>query len=358
MLNFKITMMRKIIFFSLFNILLINQILSGQNQIRGKITDHNKKPLPGATVFVPELTKGAVSDNDGNYVLNDLPNGRIKIQLSFVGYNNEIITVHLSGTPINLSVTLKEIPIETEAIVISGGYNSSQHENAVKIDILNLNHPYNINTPNFSEALTKVPGVDMISKGIGVSKPVVRGLSMDNVLVLNNGVRNENYQYSDHHPLGIDEFGIEEAEVIKGPASLLYGSDAIGGVINFIKEKPAPVGSIIGDYNLQLFSNSLGITNNIVIKGAGKNFFGGFRFGRKSNADYIQGGGDYVRNSRFYEISFKANAGFTNKNGMLKLYYDYKCHKLGLPEEEAGIVISERGRKNKIWYQQFNNHLI
>ncbi len=172
---------------------------------------------------------------------------------------------------------------------LSGGYNSTQHENAVKIDVLKLD-PHTIkNTPNFTEVLTQVPGVEMISKGSGVSKPVIRGLSMNDILVLNNGVRFENYQYSSHHPLGIDEFGIEDVEIIKGPASLLYGSDAIGGVINFIKEKPAPVGSIIGDYNLQFFSNTLGMTNNFGIKGASKKFFGGLRVGQKTNSDFLAG---------------------------------------------------------------------
>ncbi|HNZ71952.1 MAG TPA: TonB-dependent receptor plug domain-containing protein, partial [Prolixibacteraceae bacterium] len=136
--------------------------------------------------------------------------------------------------------------------MVSGGYHSTQHENAVKIDVLKLNPKEITATPNFTEVLTRVPGVDMISKGSGISKPVIRGLSMNDILVLNNSVRYENYQYSSHHPLGIDEFGIEDVEVIKGPASLLYGSDAIGGVINFIKEKPAPQHTITGDYNLQL----------------------------------------------------------------------------------------------------------
>jgi iron complex outermembrane recepter protein len=175
-------------------------------------------------------------------------------------------------------------------------------------------------SPNLTEILTKIPGVDMISKGSGVSKPVIRGLSMNDILILNNGVRFENYQYSDHHPLGIDEFGIEDVEVIKGPSSLLYGSDAIGGVINFIREKPAPVGTIQGDYNMQLFSNTQGITNNLGVKGSSQRFFGGLRFGQKSNSDFLQGGGTFVPNTRFNEYSIKLNTGLTGKPGTFKLF--------------------------------------
>ncbi len=328
-----------------------------QNQIKGKITDHNNNPLAGATVFIPEINKGTVSDTNGLYILNNLPRGEIRIQFSFIGYNNEIKTVFLTGIKQVLDITLIEAPLESEEVVISGGYSSTQHENAVKIDVLKLNQSTNISSPNFTEILTRVPGIDMISKGNGVSKPVIRGLSKDNVLVLNNGVRFENYQYSDHHPLGIDDAGIEGVEIIKGPASLLYGADAIGGVINFIKEKNAAVGSINGDFNSDFFSNSLGFYNNLGIKGASKKFFAGLRAEHKTNADYLQGGGDFVPNSRFNEYSIKTDGGFTNKNGVFKIYYDYNMQKLGLVEDEAVEQITSRGRKNSIWYEQMNNHL-
>lgn len=339
-------------------IILSYQITTAQNKITGKIKDQDNLPLPWATVFVPDLNKGTVSNNNGIYELTNLPNGKIKIQFSYVGYINHIETIELSGESVELDIMLKQSTIEGGEIVVSGGYNSTQHGNAVKIDILKLNTLTIKSTPNFSEVLTQVPGVDMISKGSGVSKPVIRGLSMNDILILNNGVRFENYQYSSHHPLGIDEFGIENVEIIKGPASLLYGSDAIGGVINFIKEKPASMNTIAGDYNLQLFSNSLGMTNNLGIKAASKKFFGGLRIGQKTNADYLQGGDDFVPNSRFNELSFKANTGFTDKFGTFKLFYDFNNQKLGLVEDEAIKEIKERGRKNKIWYQEFNTHLL
>jgi iron complex outermembrane recepter protein len=338
--------------------ILLYHAVNAQNKITGKITDHNNLPLTGATIFLPEINKGTVSDQNGRYELKDLPNGKMKIQFSFVGYTNKIETVLLTGTSIELNITLQLSTIETEEIVITGGYSSTQHENAVKIETLKLNSLALKSTPNFVEILTKIPGVDMISKGSGVSKPVIRGLSMNDILVLDNGVRYENYQYSSHHPLGIDEFGIEDVEIIKGPASLLYGSDAIGGVINFIKEKPAPVNTIVGDYNLQLFSNTLGMTNNIGIKGTSNKFFGGIRIGQKTNADFLQGGGAYVPNSRFNEYSVKANTGYTGKAGTFKLFYDYSKQKLGLVEEEAIDEITKRSRTCELYYQQLNTHLL
>ncbi len=342
----------------LFVLIIIYHSLNAQNKIAGKITDQNNLPLPGATIFISDMNKGTVSDKNGDYQLINIPDGKNRIQYSFVGFANRIETVELNGESVELNIMLKQTAVEADEVVVSGVYNSTQHDNAVKIDVLKLDPHTNKITPNFAEVLTQVPGVDMISKGSGVSKPVIRGLSMNDILVLNNGVRFENYQYSSHHPLGIDEFGISDVEIIKGPASLLYGSDAIGGVINFIKEKPAPVGSIIGDYNLQLFSNTLGMTNNFGMKGASKKFFGGVRAGQKTNADFLQGGGAYSPNSRFNEYSVKANAGFTDKIGTFKLFYDFNNQKLGLVEDEAIELITDRGRKNDIFYQELNTHLI
>lgn len=349
-------MIKKIFLFAI--IVLINMTLNAQNKITGKITDQNNLPVPGAVIFIQDILKGAMADENGKYELKGLPNGKIKIQYSFIGYKNKIETVLLDGKNIELNIQLEPSLIEIDEVIVSGGYNSTQHENAVKIDVLKVDQLYNKNTSGFAEVLTKIPGVSMISKGSGISKPVIRGLSMNDILILNNGVRYENYQYSDHHPLGIDEFGIENVEIIKGPASLLYGSDAIGGAINFIKEKPAQTGTIEGDYNLKLFSNSLGMTNNLGIKGAQGKFFGGIRVGQKTDADYLQGGGAFVPNSRFNELAFKANTGYSGKNGTFNLFYDYNDAKLGLTEPEAIKSVETRGYNINSYHQQFTTNLI
>lgn len=325
--------------------------------LKGKITDEYKQSLMGASVFLPELNKGTITDIQGNFELKNLPEGKMKIQISYIGYANEIISLHLLKKDQVLNVSLHSTVIEAEEIVVTGGYNATQHENAVKIDVLKLKMHEMKSTPNFMEMLTKIPGVDMISKGSGIAKPVIRGLSMNDVLVLNHGARYENYQYSSHHPLGIDEFGIEQVEIVKGPASLLYGSDAIGGVVNFIREKPAAVGTLEGDYNLQLFSNSLGMTNNLGLKASNGKFYGGFRAGHKTNADYLQGGGLFVPNSRFNDLSFKTNVGWVGKLGNSQLFYEYNEQKIGLVEDEAIEILTERGRKNDVFGQSIQTQM-
>jgi iron complex outermembrane recepter protein len=339
-------------------VLFIGNLLNAQYIVRGRITDQDSIPLQGATVFIEELNKGTTADQNGNYELKNIPGGVYRILYSFVGHKQVIQTVSTGSQDIELDQVLRSSFVEADEVVVTGGYNSTQHENAVKIDVLKPGTGNTRLSPNFTETLTRIPGVDMISKGSGVSKPVIRGLSMNDILVLNNGVRFENYQYSSHHPLGIDESGIESIEIIKGPASLLYGSDAIGGVINFIKEKPAPQHSINGDYSVQLFSNSLGLATQAGIKGSSDRVSGGIRAGMKSHSDYLQGGGSFVPNSRFNELSIKSDLGYTGNKATYRLFYDYIRQNLGLVEEEAFDHIKSRGRDCRIFYQQMGSHLV
>ena len=348
--------MKKIIISLLLSV--VCTFIYAQNQIQGKVTDSKATALIGAAVYLPELNKGTICNENGEYHIENLPVGKIKIQFSYMGYNTVFKTINLEAGTTELDVSLTEAVIESQEVVVTGVSVSSQHENAVKIDMLKSKDIALSGTPNFMESLTQVPGVDMISKGQGVSKPVIRGLSMNDILVMDNGVRIENYQFSENHPLGIDDNYIDRVEVIKGPASLLYGSDAIGGVLNFIKEKPAPTGKIIGDYQTQLHSNTLGLNNSLGIKGASQHLFAGIRVGNKNHADYKQGGGDIVPNSRFNEWSLSANTGYTGKNGTFKIFYDYFKQDLGMTVPPVIPLITEQGRKNTIWYQDLEHHLV
>ena len=340
-------------------ITMMSQVSFAQNYIKGRVTDQiTKKALPLTNIYLPEQNKGSLTDENGDYELSNLPSGKFKIQFSYVGYKTVIKTISITNAEHILNIEMEPTLLQTEEVVVSGSTHSTQHENALKIELIKSKDLLSAGTPTFTEAMTQIPGVDMISKGTGVAKPVIRGLSMTNILMLNNGVKMENFQFSENHPFIIDEFGIDRIEVIKGPASLLYGSDAVGGVINVLKEKPAPVGKILGDFNMQYHSNTEGIVSNLGIKGSSESFFWGVRAGVKSHADYQDGNGDYVPNTRFNEHSFKANLGINKSFGLFRLYYDYNKPQLGMCVGDAVAQTTENGRDNKIWYQDLTNHII
>jgi iron complex outermembrane receptor protein len=121
---------------------------------------------------------------------------------------------------------------------------------------------------NFSRALARTPGVYFSSFGLGGGQPIIRGLSNTNLVMLNNGIKQEVFQFSSNHPFLIDEFASSHIEIIKGPASLQYGSDAVGGVINVIRERPAKTNSIEGDFISQYYTNTSGYLNSLGVKGS------------------------------------------------------------------------------------------
>ncbi len=329
------------------------------NQLNGKITDQdNGIALPGVSIFIPELQKGTVSDANGFYQLENLPNGKITIQFSFIGYESSINTITIIKENTEFNIKLPFTSVTTQEIVVSGGFPSAQHENAIKISVLAKEDLKRLSTPSLGEKLATIPGVDVISRSPGVSTPVIRGLSLNNILFLNNGVRLENFQFSTDHPFLINEEGADHIEVIKGPASLLYGSDAMGGVINLVRAKPAPANSLKADISNEYHSVTQGLTTTVGVKASQKDWFWMLRANKQSHKDYKDGNGEYVPNTRFNSDGLQLGIGMVKDFGSFKIYYDYLQPKLGMTNEESIDLVNAGNRKNYRWYQNLTQHLI
>lgn len=326
--------------------------------VNGQVLDENNLPLSGANIYLPELQKGTISDSLGQFSFTELPAGILSLRISYLSYETRIIPLDADHQESPIKAILKPSPIQGKAVVISGGKHSSQHENAIKIEALDKKEISGSGKQTFIESISQVPGVDLISGGGGVVTPVIRGLSTSNILFLNNGIRMENYQFSENHPYLIDEFGVNQVEIIKGPASLLYGSDAIGGVINSIPESPALMGQLNGDAGILYYTNTNGIDGTIGLKKSCEKFSWGLRGSIKSHEDYLDGNNNFIPNSRFNGSSLKAFTAFRGNRSVYRLYYEFHGMKAGLSNEESASLVAANGRKNEVWYQDLNNHLI
>ncbi len=344
-----------LIFFSVFLLLKAN----AQNSLTGRITDADThESLPGVNIIINDLSIGAVSDNNGNYQISQIPNGQFFVTFSYVGYEDQTKEINLKGHKIILNVKMKPMVIQGQEVVITGNFTGTQHENTVGISTLETKDITRVTQPSFIASLASVPGVSLISKGPGVGTPVIRGLSLSNVLVLNKGIPMANFQFSENHPYLIDGLGIGRIEIIKGPASLMYGSGAVGGVINMVAEPVAQDGSIEGAASMKFFSNTLGTLSSIEIKGNHKGFVWGAGTEINSNKDYIEGGGATAFNTRFNTHSIKLNTGLIKKAGSFRIFYDYNRSKLGMAVPPALALVTERGRKNEVWYQDLTDQLL
>jgi iron complex outermembrane receptor protein len=148
-----------------------------------------------------------------------------------------------------------------------------------------------------SDAIATLPGVSQITTG-AISKPVVRGLYGDRIQINVAGLKLEDQQWEDEHGLGLSDVGIDRVELIKGPASLMFGSGAMGGVVNIIEENLPEAGTKKQNLNFKLFSNTYGAGIDYGFKKSGKNTLL-MRTGIESHADYSDGAGNRVPNTRF-----------------------------------------------------------
>ncbi|WP_026712475.1 TonB-dependent receptor [Flavobacterium daejeonense] len=331
-------------------------MLQAQNVVSGIVTDNTNKPLTGVSVYVPELHKGTITDANGKYLLKNLPNGSLKISFQYVGFANQNKVIDKLQKQNTLNVQLETSTFEMDEVIVSTAFNKIQSQNVMKVEHASMRDLEKKGTSTLIEGLATIPGVSQVSTGTSIGKPVIRGLSGNRVLVYSQGVRVENQQFGDEHGLGLNGAGVESVEVIKGPASLLYGSDALGGVLYFNPEKFAEAHTLKADFDQKLFSNTLGSNSSIGVKTSTENWKFLARGSYNTHSDYQISGGDRVTNSRYNETDFKTGIGYSNAAFSTVLRYNFNKLDLGIPEE--GIAEQSKS-KNTIYPRQgVDNHLL
>lgn len=311
-------------------------LVSAQNKIAGTVSDKDNKALPNVIVSLPEIHKETISDANGKYVLNNLPNGPFKISFSAVGYATQTLSVLISEMELTQNVTLDETVIHMDEVIVSMAFNKLQSQNVMKVEHESIKSLQRKGTATLVEGLATIPGISQVSTGTSIGKPVIRGLSGNRVLVYSQGVRLENQQFGEEHGLGLNDAGVESVEVIKGPASLLYGSDALGGVLYFNPEKFANPKEFKTDFSQRLFSNTLGSNTSLGLKSSTENWKFLARGSFNTHADYQIPNGKRVTNTRYNETDLKAGMGYSNANFSTVLRYNFNKLDLGIPENGIG----------------------
>ncbi|WP_309614697.1 TonB-dependent receptor domain-containing protein [Flavobacterium sp.] len=331
-------------------------VATAQNKIVGTVSDKDNKALPNVIVSFPEIHKETITDFSGNYVLSNLPNGTFKLTFSFVGYATKLISVTISEKEITQNITLEDNIIHMDEVIVSTAFNKLQSQNVMKVEHESVKSLQQKGAATLVEGLATIPGVSQVSTGTSIGKPVIRGLSGNRVLVYSQGVRLENQQFGEEHGLGLNDAGVESVEVIKGPASLLYGSDALGGVLYFNPEKFANSKEFKADFSQRLFSNTLGSNTSLGLKTSTENWKFLARGSFNSHADYQIADGDRVTNTRYNETDLKAGIGYSNSSFSSVLRYNFNKLDLGIPENG----IDEQSTSHSTTYpkQAVDNHIL
>ena len=334
----------------------ISALLQAQNSISGTVTDLRNQPLKGVAVYISELSKGTSTDENGKYLFSNLPNRNLKISFTLMGFGVQNKTVSSAPKETTLNIVLEETIFEMDEIIVSTAFNKIQSQNVMKVEHESIKNLQRKGTATLIEGLATIPGVSQVSTGTSIGKPVIRGLSGNRVLVYSQGVRIENQQFGDEHGLGLNDAGVESVEVIKGPASLLYGSDALGGVLYFNPEKFANANTFKANFIQKYFSNTQGSSSSLGLKTSTDNWKFMTRGSYNTHSDYKIADGDRVTNTRYNETDFKTGIGYSDSNISTVLRYNYNNLDLGIPED--GIGEQTTSKKTGFPKQGIFNHLL
>ncbi|WP_234736210.1 TonB-dependent receptor [Tellurirhabdus bombi] len=298
--------------------------------VKGQILDQeNKSPIPGATVYIKELQKGTITDNNGNYRFTDLCQGNYTLVCRIVGYK-EVARLfaleHTSEQDVLLSeesIHLHDVNVTTQRTEVLNSQAISQLQGQA-LD--------QTRGQSLGEALKGLSGLTTLQTGSSIAKPVIHGMHSNRVLILNNGIRQEGQQWGSEHAPEIDPFVANRLTVIKGAAGVRYGSDAIGGVI-LVEPAPLPTTpGIHGALNLAGFSNGRQGVASLQTEGVFKALP---QLSWRVQGTLKRGGN--IRTPRYYldntgiaEQNFSASAAYRMGRLRTELYYSLFATNIGI----------------------------
>ena len=309
----------------------------GDGSLSGKITDKRSgEALIGVTVYFPSLSTGAVTDDNGHYNITGLPLRKVNVQVSYIGHKTIIKDVDLTTTS-HLDFSLEESDAQINEVVVTGLTGRSlAKESPVPVAYVSASTLLSTVSTNIIDALSQQPGVSQITTGGGISKPVIRGLGFNRVVVVNDGIRQEGNQWGAEHGIEIDPQSISSAEILKGPASLMYGSDAMAGVIIFHDELLPSPGNILGSVSSEYQTNNGLFDYSVNVKGNNHGVVWSGRWSDKMAHAYKDKYDQYVLGSQFRERAAQGLVGLNRQWGYSHLTLSYYHLTPGIVEGERG----------------------
>lgn len=293
-----------------------------------------KSDFPPADIYANDLQVGTSIDSLGRFHICDIPPGEHVFTVSSIGYESVRFTLK-TQLDTTVEVVLIQRVLETAELTVTGITRSGDVKtNAQALQIIDARVWQRNTSQGLIQLLANQPGIASINTGAAIAKPVIRGLGYNRIVTVSDGVRQEGQQWGDEHGIEIDDFGISKVEVLKGPGSLMYGSDAIAGVINIIDPLPDRKQLIRGKVMLGYQSNN-GQRNTAAVLSGGKNRWSYLIRSSSKDAHCYQNARDgYVANSAFNSSAAKAIITTHRKWGYSQIIYSGYRMKLGLIEGE------------------------
>jgi iron complex outermembrane receptor protein len=288
--------------------------------------------VEGATVYFPQLKLGAVSDKKGNYKIAPLPKGTYEVELEMLGYATLTRQITIKGdVTLNFALVGSSASLK-EVIITSLGNATTLRRAPTPVSVITHEMFLQQSSTNVVDAIARQPGITAITTGPGVSKPEINGLGYNRVLVLMDGERQEDFQWGDEHGILIDPFAVYDAEIIRGPASLQYGANAMAGVVSFKSQPFRESGTIHGSIQSEYQSNYGLIGSSLDIGGNNNGFVWDVRGSFEAAHCYRDPHDGYVWGTAFLQGNARAVIGLNRKWGYTRLSVSTLHKQIEIPD--------------------------
>lgn len=298
------------------------------------LNQENEQKIPFCNIKLLNENKGCISNEEGMFKL-DLQKTYTEVRLIFkaIGFEQDTFLIQKNEKELKIFLT-PEIK-NLDDVVVSGSTKSSLiRENPLSIATISTKQIDKAAESNIIDVLVKnTPGLNAVKTGPNISKPFIHGLGYNRVLTLFDGIRQEGQQYGDEHGIEVDDYNIEKAEVIKGPASLLYGSDAIAGVISLFPYLPKQNdGKIHGKFTSEYQTNNGLIGNGLRLSYLKKGFVFAMNGSYRMAKNYKNAIDGRVYLTNFDVKNFALKFGHQSSKGSTFINYTLFDNRQGIPD--------------------------
>src|SRR5829696_5426909 len=309
------------------------------SEVTGTVLDSAGKPISDARVTLVELKRISSTTPEGRFVFSAVAPGQYHLSVSAIGFAPVVEPLVVTDRDTSVTIRLKPSVVELQALQVTASPNATTLLNSPQpVSALSQDELRQAQAPSLGETIERMPGVRSLSSGTGIGKPVIRGLTSNRVLVVADGQRLETQQWGDEHSPNVDTGDAERIEVIRGPASVLYGSDALGGVVNVVpKELPEAIGRngfVRGDVTTAYSTNNRQPDATLAAEGASGGL--GFRAsltGRTS--DDIRTPAGPLFNSGNRALGGSGSVGYRSDWGTVNATYTHRDERLEIHEDPA-----------------------
>ncbi|MFP3831485.1 TonB-dependent receptor [Chryseobacterium sp. SIMBA_028] len=316
-------------------IFIVSTVNAQETEVTGKVIFENGGS-PTAEVMIKDTSAKTMVDRNGGYTIKNLAPGNYRLLVKAKGYEEfeqeiyvekksmlipNIVLIRNSNSIDEIAITgvsretlIKETPVAMLSI------SSKQIERTVATNII-------------SSLVKSAPGLSVVETGPNISKPFIRGLGYNRVLTLYDGIRQEGQQWGDEHGIEVAPYIVERAEVIKGPASLMFGSDALAGVVSLFPYLPSQNdGMVHGKITSEYQGNNNLIGNGMQLGYKKNSFIASLNASYRMAKNYRNAIDGRVYNANFEEKNFSFLLGHKTTTSFSKINFTLYDNLQGIPD--------------------------